>query len=146
MLTYEGQWQQYRYIANKTLNLLIRILRSPFVLCFNPKYVTFDDTRLQYQTLKTMHASYSLLKRMAVRMGMAESLWSIGFVYIRAGPVRDTSRAYYSLAYTRMSIRILRKLYKKCETKAPIAKLTLYAFLLNRLNWTLQGLLQHIWG
>ena len=66
--------------------------------------------------------------------------------YVFNGPLNDKLKAYHSFFFTRMPIKLLFKLYTHCKSCHSKKKKTLHAFLLNRLNWTLQGLLEHIWS
>ena len=97
--TITNEWNQYKFVANKTLNFLVCIVKSPFVRYFQPCYVTYSDTRLQVQTVKTMYACFCLLHKMATRSNIHGPYQNLFRSYVFNGPLDDKLKAYHSFFF-----------------------------------------------
>lgn len=138
------QREQLIYIANQTLNLLMKILTCPFTRYHrvNQTHVQYQDIELQNRCIKTVYCAYCILKKLAARRKLSAP--SFFFTYVFGGPLKQSQRSEYVYQIIRASVSLLQKLYCNYKTVSSYKILTLHAFILNRLNWTMRGILQEI--
>ena len=133
---------QFKFIGNKLLNLFLKILHSQFIKKYPPNFTSFSDTRIQYRILKGVYASFMLLKKILLHRNLTRP--SLPFTYVWNGPVTQMLRADYSRQIIITCVKCLTKLYFYHKSSCSSKIIKLDTFLINRIVWTLQGIVQEM--
>ena len=133
---------QFKFIGNKLLNLFLKILHSQFIKKYPPNFTSFSDTRIQYRILKGVYASFMLLKKILLHRNLTHP--SLPFTYVWIGPVAQMLRADYSHQIIITCVKCLTKLYFYHKSSCSSKIIKLDTFLINRIVWTLQGIVQEM--